>query len=134
MDTGKQYVRMCEKAGEIQKSREVTLGDFYAKRNEFGYHVIGSDSLPELTRGIFYGQCIWLPRQDQLQDMVKSESGFDNSRMVGLELCDLFSWYQRNRPRDIGDEMRRWPSWEQLWLAFVMKEKYSKVWNLERWE
>ena len=24
-------------------------------------------------------------------------------------------------------------SWEQLWLAFVMKEKFNKIWDGEKW-
>jgi len=29
--------------------------------------------------------------------------------------------------------MHRHDSMEQLWLAFVMKEKYNKIWNGENW-
>jgi hypothetical protein len=43
---------------------------------------------------------------------------------------DIFNiaYFYENRNRLIQPE-----SWEQLWLAFVMKEKYNKVWNGEDW-
>lgn len=85
--------------------------------------------------------CYWnkkwigLPYQDQLQEMVAETSGFDGKRMIGLELCNLWAWYQQNRPGDIGVEMKLWASWEQLWLRFVMKKKYNKLWDdkKEKW-
>lgn len=80
------------------------------------------------TKGDFYfatesDQC-QLERQDQLQEMVSEHF------KAGLDLCNLYTWYIRNRPHDAGQE---WNSMEQLWLAFVMKEKYNKVWNGEEW-
>lgn len=65
---------------------------------------------------------IWLPRQDQLQEMVYYNG------ITGHLLNDFDRWYRIDSPQGV----ERW-SFEQLWLAYVMKEKYGKVWNKEAW-
>ena len=85
--------------------------------------------------------------QDQLQEIYTS---FSNENILNDEYAPLssielaenfnmwletftkkepYSWF--NNPTDI----RGWvsPSMEQLWLAFVMKKRYSKVWNGKDW-
>lgn len=56
--------------------------------------------------------------QDQLQGMVhKEETSF-------VIVCELYTFiYHTDRVK----------SMEQLWLAFVMKEKFNKTWNGEEW-
>ena len=127
MDTSETYIKMCEKAEEIQESK-------WSKR--FPSHLVGTywqttkkqlidldgDFLAEIkdTDNISETRYVWLPRQDQLQDMITDRP------MSGL-LLDFrdsalaFLW---------GDGL---DSMEQLWVAFVMKEKYNKVWNGEGW-
>ena len=102
MDTSKEYVLMCEKAEEIQKIRKHGEADYYG------------DTLD--------GHRCWLPRQDQLQEMIISFGhGHQNSGiLIGVS---SFSYKYRY---DNG-------SMEQLWLAFVMKEKYQKTWNGKEW-
>ena len=74
---------------------------------------------------------IWLPRQDDLQKMVA-----DTIDCPSHSSCAIFI--------NVGHRMHQWcdeawdywmrfTSMEQLWLAFVMKEKYNKVWNGEEW-
>jgi len=63
---------------------------------------------------------VWLPRQDQLQEMIKSISAFGR-----LKRFYRFVYFEENRRHE-------W-SMEQLWLAFVMKEKYEKVWDGTEW-
>jgi len=60
---------------------------------------------------------IWLPRQDQLQEMV----GQPYSR-PSKQLRELAEFSDEGHPS---------ASFEQLWLAFVMKEKYGKTWKGE---
>ena len=67
---------------------------------------------------------LWLPRQDQLQEMISiypTQFRADSSVPWHSFLAD-----------DITVE-GKFDSMEQLWLAFVMKEKYNKVWNGEEW-
>ena len=63
-----------------------------------------------------------LERQDQLQEMVGDFSA----------QCDeLLMWFDKGEPPLLGE--RKITSMEQLWLAFVMKELYNKIWNGEEW-
>jgi len=70
---------------------------------------------------------IWLPRQDQLQEMVAPKEDVQHLLLhfynrVGA----LFN--EKDKP------WLQFKSFEQLWLAFVMKEKYNKIWNGKDWE
>ena len=135
MDTSETYRRMCD-YGEIQKARPITIGGFYANRNAFGYRVIGSDSLPTLTEAIFLGDCIWLPTQSQLQEMLVKHRHptIDEERYCAYYLyLDFYDWLPRHGSILENKGRLNCNSMEQLWLAFVMKEKYNKVWNGEEW-
>uniref|UniRef100_A0A6M3KXA7 Uncharacterized protein n=1 Tax=viral metagenome TaxID=1070528 RepID=A0A6M3KXA7_9ZZZZ len=63
-----------------------------------------------------------LERQDQLQAMVKLN--LPELEMSFHDFC-LHSIYAR--------DARYLLSMEQLWLAFVMKENYGKIWENEKW-
>ena len=120
MDTSKQYIKMCEGAEEIQGEawplgiREPNF------QSQNGADVSGS--------GDWWYLNTWLPRQDQLQEMVtvSHEVDYNNSMYPILEKLWEFSctlYLMKNPPT----------SMEQLWLAFVMKSLYSKTWNGSEW-
>ena len=113
MDTSETYIKMCEKAEEIQREWPQAWGDFY-------YTYEGEDAGPGISH--LYRH-IWLPRQDQLQEMVNCRTASDYSRWA-YKLLAPSEWLWEYE----GD----W-SVEQLWLAFVMKEKHGKRWNGEDW-
>lgn len=129
MDRTKEYVLQCEKAWEIQKLWKPIIGDVF--------HASTSEKVEILSLiknkynaewlyfrkfgGISQDDCIWLPRQDDLQKMV-----LDNP--FGL-IIKLYTFCNKR-------EMPYWEliaSMEQLWLAFVMKEKYQKTWDGKEW-
>ena len=157
MDTSKTYIKMCEKATEVQESHKWEYGDWFI--SEYGLWQIGTacfnydmsdktkppvrSELPVATMQdddgeVVLDDIIWLPRQDQLQ------------AMVGCTACNL-GWFYRwassevyDLPNDaenfvFTDHWYRWTpkyfncSWEQLWHAFVVKEKYGKSWSGEDW-
>lgn len=62
--------------------------------------------------------------QDQLQEMVEYD------RLEQL-LDPFIGFYNRQPWAGKADGVP--PSMEQLWLAFVMKEKYNKTWDGEVW-
>lgn len=65
---------------------------------------------------------VWLPRQDQLPEMVFGSEVISTGIVQSLwEFCRENS----SVPLD---------SMEQLWLAFVMKEKFGKTWAGDKWE
>ncbi len=88
MDTSIEYIKMREKATEIQE-HGFEEGD---------YHGL-------LQNGLWsaHNYC--------------GESGF-----VGYLLHRFFMWWDSKQDLPF-------PSMAQLWLAFVMKEKYGKVWD-----
>lgn len=108
MDDSKQFIKQCEKAEEVQEQWAVYIGNNWYVQS--GGCVMLFDTKVD-------GDEIWLPRQDQLQEMV----GYQIPSGTQLQLFFAFTLTQKRI------------SMEQLWLAFVMKEKYGKVWNGEEW-
>ena len=111
MDTSSEYVKMCEKAEEIQDYYQLK----YANR----------DFTPSLHDFLYVET--WLPRQDQLQEMVKAKSVFDlMDSFYYLFLCLEENGF------NFRDNYKNF-SMEQLWLAFVMRERHGKRWTGEDW-
>jgi len=148
MDKTKTNIKMCQKAKKIQEEWHPQVGDIFAESTvSAGYHY---ESFPYYIHSIYartdcydaplifllagadcpssnllYGiefekteKAIWLPRQDQLQEMIK-----------GTHLKKLGRVYRAV----VNMELYPSDSMEQLWLVFVMKEKYGKVWNGKDW-
>ncbi len=119
MDTSETYIKMCEKAEEIQECYDMAK---YPYPNLFWYNN-ELHFLNNLKVGI------WLPRQDQLQEMI--------GKTYPEPYFMLTDWIIENESK-IDENMNNpcfanTESMEQLWLAFVMKEKYNKIWNGEDW-
>ncbi len=107
MDTSETYVKMCEQAKEIQEIKP--------KDNTWDIKSFWAPAIPN----------IWLPRQDQLQEMIKDKFRLKTGEIFLIQPFYYFSlsqFYQKVNA-----------SMEQLWLAFVMKEKYGKLWNGQNW-
>lgn len=157
MDTSKKYIKMSIGAEEIQEllkdkfdyrrqgyctqhKRLIQEGpdggadcpgflDFYHKsirragksvysekwEKEFGF-----GSKHDCQQTGYEGRWIGLPYQDQLQEMVGDYEECEN--------C-LHLMYTKGRPVWSND----FESFEQLWLAFVMKERYNKTWKDNKW-
>jgi len=72
----------------------------------------------------------WLPRQDELQEMILDK---ENSPISELKcLVDLSSEGPEGEEW-IDEYWEGFSSMEQLWLAYVMKENYNKIWNGKDW-
>jgi len=111
MDTSETYIKMCD-CPEIQE-----------------YHV----KLPKLiTNGLgsncqYYGYTnkhVWLPRQDQIQEMLNYGIGALVNDFEEFCVCKL---NMLECPDDFPKTM------EQLWLVFYMWEKHSKTWDGKKW-
>ncbi len=120
MDTSETYIKMCD-CPEIQGGRRHEVLDVWQYAPD-GKHVD-------------HWSQVWLPRQDQLQEMVLEDESYWR-----------YQRYQSDaRYLDIIDDIRAFfhgkcgqgadliLSLEQLWLAFVMKEKHGKVWSGSEW-
>ncbi len=135
MDDSETYVKMCEKAKEIQEVWKPEICDRVATKiqlvpnPEYMPFIIGFNLRAVLLSmgatiqiEVLKELCIWLPRQDQLQ------------KMVELSLLNLLvSFYKFVELKKAPSYAAGFTSMEQLWLAFVMKEKYGKVWDSENW-
>ncbi len=125
MDNTELYIKMCGKAMELQKTpAELILKD----GDVLTYECLGKREIFVYSSHAFWlmdvmgdkGTYIWLPRQDELQEMVKKDTETHKAlitRLLNAGYLTSVDW-----------------SMEQLWLAFVMKTLYSKVWNGEDWE
>lgn len=187
MDVSKLYIEMCEKTQEIQEIGEKRKGfDFFERFGDiyvsFKYfedpdqfiYVIGTDSKSEHYNFICKYDSeddmgyIWLPRQDQLQDMIKGtifdkinkfnkfffpllfkinpeidEKKLEEFKKAWKENIDLVVKSLRKVPvidsteesiEFINISTNVFESIEQLWLAFIMKEKYNKIWKDGNWK
>ena len=117
MDTGKQYITLCQKAKEIQESWQPREGDFIAG-TYCGVMVYTISS-------VYRDPVIWLPRQDQLQEIV----GVSH---VHPPFLDLQRWHDWAIIKVNADYWDKFASMEQLWFAFIMKQRYNKVWSIEK--
>jgi len=127
MDTSETYIKMCEKAGEIQEQARVDgveYGDYIyvLANNDYAWYT-GQVELVRGERGYKYAPLgvIFIPRQDQLQEML----GFNGLRIATLNFIVVFAI---NDPAVKED----W-SIEQITLATVMFKCYNKVWDGEGW-
>lgn len=118
MDISDLYIKMCEKAWEIQALREYDKpyqgGDWWISRRWL-------DAVPCAWRAFRGMDDIWLPTQAQLQGMVFKNT---NNRVPMLVHAFFDYWNENGIPAF-------W-SMEELWLAFIYKELYSKVWDSEK--
>ncbi len=143
MDCGANYILMCEKAVEIQQTWIPVCYDsclvrrtYYGEKDEYYLlYVSHPDKIITVIRRDSTDTCIWLPRQDQLQDMVekikdKNHFVFRFQKFLQekyLKITEQPAFVVLENTFDNGVSM------EQLWLAFVMSERFEKVWNGEDW-
>lgn len=140
---------MCWKAVEIQAAFPKTEGSivvvnkkFYCPTLVHSWYLLegdiitwdtGSWSLSEAMAIEHFIDYTWLPRQDQLQEMVKGEK---HMHLLAYEFAcyfhgtvdPLYSYLGQDDYTVDADN-----SMEQMWLAFAMKELYNKTWNGEDW-
>ena len=149
MDTGKNYIKMCEKALKVEGYAKYVNEEYDELKPLFIYdsllkrvciHIWCPKTLRKRLNqkndgcivsienkndgNIFIeegveGVVVPLLRQSQLQGMLDMD--------LGHMLLSFGIWvYEAQRQKNL-------TSMEQLWLAFVMSEKYSKLWYGEYW-
>ena len=132
MDTSEQYIKM-----RLAAVPDLGMGKPPDARSDYWH----TDSVFTDAIGNWYYSTVddttQLERQDQLQEMLRL-----SDRQLMKQFRDFLIWitgtgpspkypggfYPRSKP--YGHFL---PTFEQLWLAFVMKEKYNKVWDGEEW-
>lgn len=131
MDTSEAYILQCQKATEIQAEWNPREGDWYTywwdkapywEDGEWEPHWAGplvTCRFPRMNR--VDEKRVWLPRQDQLQEMADI-----------CECSDPLCWTITFR-NWLANSNQVTYSMEQAWLAYVMSEKYGKQWTGEEW-
>ena len=142
MDTSETYIKMSD-CPEIQKEARYIGDNMEELGNWFAFYVTGKWQPPVIYT---YGLClpyergdyaVWLPSQDDLQKMI-----IDHTKLNLLRIIRVFNfWFESQISEgEFNDEYSfpkfypiNFTSMEQLWLAFIMKEKYNKVWTNNEW-
>jgi hypothetical protein len=126
MDKSSNYIKMCESAKVIQKQWKPDFGDFFVSMSS-GLTSPCQSVASGLEKKVSYLKTIkavWLPRQDQLQEMVieKYATPWDLAiAFSNVLMADNTSYF------DTFDSM------EKLWLAFIMLKKHKKKWKDGEW-
>ena len=145
---------MCEKAKQLQRSWKPKVGDYvWRKYTFFGEEIDkqfwDKDKMEEIIiltyassidgyfsatkdgeERIFNSHneahkktCIWLPTQEQLQEMMlKPKNTLCPDIFTLIALLGVFA------------AVNKYDNMNELWVAFVMKEKYNKIWNGKDWK
>ena len=122
---------MCEKATEIQKQAPYLKMTVQHKGTDGNMYLCFKHKYAHWNWCGYMGG-IWLPRQDQLQAMLIGKYDMIN-------LFVVFTDWTKGTLAGGGQEIYKecefenFASFEQLWLAFVMKEEYNKIWNGKEW-
>ena len=115
MDKTEQFIKMCD-CPEIQNQWGYEDGELFTPNvHDFVHH-----EEPKHT----FGRQVWLPRQDQIQEMLQPIKLYEL-----LDICGDAMGIMWEVVCEYAD------SFEQLWLAFYMHEKHSKIWSSkeEKW-
>lgn len=126
MDTSSEYIEMCRKATEIQELWKPKKGDWFLPGENMNIRLCIRDGglLDQLNSLWMKKDSTWLLRQDQLQGMIKK-----SNKPVIIQLHFFKTWVYGQHE----DYIQILSTWEQLWFAFVMHEKYNKKWDGKKW-
>ena len=145
MDTSKRYITMCRKADEVKAHWKPEQGDyFYGVPHDFDdmdyergifrillcedefYSIIPDNYNIKKKEFTGFGdddETVFLPRLDDLQDMIDYELHYD----LIEEFCEWVTGLEISMKE-------RLQTMEQTWLAFVMMKNSSKIWTGKDWE
>ena len=126
MDKSSAYIKMCESAKVMQKKWKPEFGDFFVSMS-LGLTSPCQPIVSDLEKKASYLKTIkavWLPRQDELQEMVIEKYATP---------WDLAIAFSNVLMGDNASYFDNFDSMEKLWLAFIMLEKYKKKWKEGEW-
>jgi len=153
MITDSETIKMFGKAKEIQALWAPKVGDWFYKRDgiSFGQWLVCKIerdilfcSSERISQYPYKGQLVefsvpvdytWLPTQSQLQEIYLkslSQDEQESSNIIVVILDDFQDWVL-NDCSGLDWSYGGQVSLEQLWLAFVMRELYGKIWDGVDW-
>ena len=125
MDTTKEYIKMCEKAEDIQQLWKQSIGDYDVEPDD--YTVCMITVLSEKAFGTRDKNSIWLPRQEQLQELV------DNIDIT-ISKSETKQWCWWIAEDEMGPtKIEFFDTLEKLWITYVMFNLFSKIWTGRNW-
>jgi len=126
MRISERYIKMCEKAEEIQREWKPKMGDRYWNTL---WRVLPENYPEILCSGSFVKgdlkekvKNIWLPTQEQLQGMLTNNAFwyYQGSDCLNREMARVYGSLYAQGYFETGNE---------FWLAYVMWKKYQKIWD-----
>lgn len=142
---------MYEKAEEIQEyymNRDNRLGEGFLIRY---YQYSGMDRNWEVEEhiGVFHGhskyymstltKVVWLPEQKHLQEFIphKNLADLDNKFSDFKSMFYERHWFDNDRENSLEGRGRDlfdcFKTYDELWLGFVMMDRYQKRWDGVSW-
>ena len=122
------YLKMLRAPGAecLQELWVPDLGDSVSGVNGIKLHI--NTSLYSIAKNRY----TWLPTQGQLQDIIGYPSPHEILRHFynGIYSVDE---HRHDMLRNVDKYWYSFSTMEQLWLAFVMQEKFNKTWTGEEW-
>ena len=147
IDLSPEYIKLCSLAEEIQKSWKPKEWDYYCgeKNNDpwdneekidciipdriadSGVYGISPENFDTEGKDRFVTM-FWLPRQDQLQEMINGQYNIWIYKNKGEILWNIFTAINGK-----SQEFNR-DSLEKCLIEIVMGENFNKTWNGNNWE
>lgn len=132
MDLSNGFILMCFKAKEIQELWKPEYEDYTISRLWVESTISDEEELGNsvsICEGAYSNE-IWIPRQDQLQDMINNKNN----------LSFIFEWIGDNLKAAVLIKDKKLnlidiesDSFEKCWIIFVMKNEFNKTWDGNNW-
>lgn len=136
------FIKMCEKADDLQRLKNEDEDRYKRENYEDAYYVLPYDEIYYRSVGIpepNLEQCKkswWIPNQRQMQDMIAKgiEKYVDVMEKMTLDEKQEFVFVT------LMDAINNWAkaheefyTFDQMWLSYLMKYKFNKIWVNEEW-
>lgn len=128
MDLSEIYIKMSDHPKIQGQWKLRKLGDWvwYKGLPWHELHMVNQEDMKvnsEFVEKKVANQCIWLPRQDQIQEM-------GNWAICALTQIITEDVY----PKKAEYLQQNFDTWEQLLLAIYMYDEHRLIWNSKKWQ
>ena len=134
MDTSKEYIEMCQEAKEIQEEWKPEYGDWNGSKGATVLDADYDEVLFTVGPQNKIHKYVWLPRQDQLQEMIDVREYL--ILVYSKDPKEEFNGYHYNLEYYLGGgkvDHFFGDTAEKVYLQAVMLTKYKKQWDGNKW-
>lgn len=133
MNQTPEFIEMCRELPDtFTPDREYEIGDYVHDRYLNKTYVVadgGAEKTPVTSTCIradsgSITDCFWLPKQNQLQAMYQVHFG---------PILNIYGVTRNFSDYVFVCVLGECSSMEQMWLAFVMHERYNMIWTGSKW-